>query len=532
MLNIHARAIEPTSPPAGADAAAHTCRIGPFLLDLRGEILFHDATPLPLGRRAIALLILLVRHAGQPVSKEAMMHAGWHGLIVEEGNLATQISALRRTLKAAPGGDGWIETLPRRGYRFTGPVHWPEASPHPLSFNEDDPPSLAVLPFSVRDPTLAEFAAGLAEDVVSMLASLRELVVISRASTLAVQAQLHDAASRGRALGVRYLISGSVRRQGAGLRVVVELADCATGIAIWSRGFDTAAEAAPQAPVPIVALIVNTLAPRVREQELRRIQGRAPQDLGVHLALLRARTLLARHSDTGMEQARALINHALARDPHCAAAHTLAMEWHSLMVSSGRTTDRAAELRLMEHSALHAIALDGANATALARIGHGRALHHRDFPGAQAFLERALDAGPNLPKVWELSSLVLSWLGDGEGAIRHAARALQLSPCDPLAYQMQAAMALAHFVAGDHAACIDWVRRSHTAHPRKGAFQAYAAASAAALGRMDAAHAFMADVLAAQPDITVTSIVARHPFAAEQRRIDYGRLLLLARCPQ
>ena len=68
------------------------------------------------------LLRVLVDRAAAPVSKEALMQAAWPGLTVEESNLMVQIAALRRVLREEPGCERWIETLPRRGYRFVGPV--------------------------------------------------------------------------------------------------------------------------------------------------------------------------------------------------------------------------------------------------------------------------------------------------------------------------------------------------------------------------------------------------------------------------
>ena len=95
---------------------------GPFRLDADAEILFRNGEPLPLGKRAVALLRVLIERAGMPVSKDALMEAAWPGLAVEESNLTVQIAALRRVLREEPGGERWIETLPRRGYRFVGPM--------------------------------------------------------------------------------------------------------------------------------------------------------------------------------------------------------------------------------------------------------------------------------------------------------------------------------------------------------------------------------------------------------------------------
>src|SRR5689334_20770622 len=96
--------------------------LGPFRLDAEAQILFRGDEPVALGQRAVALLRVLVERPGAPISKDALIEAAWAGLTVEESNLPVQIAALRKIFAEAPGGEGWIETLPRRGYRFVGPV--------------------------------------------------------------------------------------------------------------------------------------------------------------------------------------------------------------------------------------------------------------------------------------------------------------------------------------------------------------------------------------------------------------------------
>jgi DNA-binding winged helix-turn-helix (wHTH) protein len=96
--------------------------VGPFRLDTGSNLLLRGDEPVALGDRATALLRALVEQPGVMVSKDALIEAGWPGQIVEESNLTVQIAALRRVFATAPDGDRWIETLPRRGYRFIGPV--------------------------------------------------------------------------------------------------------------------------------------------------------------------------------------------------------------------------------------------------------------------------------------------------------------------------------------------------------------------------------------------------------------------------
>src|ERR1700751_3342964 len=101
---------------------ATTHILGPYRLDNRAEMLFRGLEPIPLGKRAVAVLRALVERPGVLMSKQALIEAAWPGLAVEDSNLTVQITALRRALGGEPGGARWIDPLPRRGYRFVGPV--------------------------------------------------------------------------------------------------------------------------------------------------------------------------------------------------------------------------------------------------------------------------------------------------------------------------------------------------------------------------------------------------------------------------
>jgi non-specific serine/threonine protein kinase len=103
--------------------------LGPLWLDTEAQVLTRAGAAVPLGARGVAVLTVLVSHANEYVQKSAILDAAWPGLVVEEANLSVQISAIRRALALAPGGEGWIETLARRGYRFVGPVKEVAARP-------------------------------------------------------------------------------------------------------------------------------------------------------------------------------------------------------------------------------------------------------------------------------------------------------------------------------------------------------------------------------------------------------------------
>lgn len=135
--------------------------MGPFRLNPEASMLTHGGTPTALGPRGVAVLSALVERANEYVPKASIMDAAWPGVVVEESNLAVQISAIRRVIAQAPGGERWIETLSRRGYRFIGPVS--ELQDHPS-----------------REPTTDSARSNLPQPLTSFVGRERELVEIKR----------------------------------------------------------------------------------------------------------------------------------------------------------------------------------------------------------------------------------------------------------------------------------------------------------------------------------------------------------------
>src|SRR5262252_87230 len=224
----------------------HIYQFGPFSLDPEAGILYRGAEPTMLGQRAVALLRLLLQNAGVPVSKDALIEAGWGGLTVADNNLTVQIAALRRVLDDAADAESWIETLPRRGYRYVGPAvatNVPDASAAFLFASAPtvpEKPSVAVLPFSnlSGDPQQEYFAQGMVDDIITGLARIKWLFVIARNSTFTYKGRAVDVKQVGRELGVRYVLEGSVRESGDRVRIIGQLIDAATGAHVWADRFD------------------------------------------------------------------------------------------------------------------------------------------------------------------------------------------------------------------------------------------------------------------------------------------------------
>ncbi|MGX1285116.1 winged helix-turn-helix domain-containing protein [Bradyrhizobium elkanii] len=179
---------------------------GPYRLDAEAVMLFRESEPVALGRRAVTLLRLLVEQAGTPVSKDALMQAAWPGLAIEESNLTVQIAALRRVFADVEGGTSWIETLPRRGYRYVGPLVAAESGaglPTSPAITVPDGPSLAVLPFSNLSGDSAQeyFSDGITGDIIAELSRFRSLFVVARHSSFTYKGKTPEIKQVGRELG-------------------------------------------------------------------------------------------------------------------------------------------------------------------------------------------------------------------------------------------------------------------------------------------------------------------------------------------
>ena len=218
-----------------------TLAFGPFRLETDVGILFRGADPTPLGQRAVSLLRLLLDSDGKPVGKDVLIAAAWPGQAIEESNLTVQIAAIRRILAGDAGDEVWIETLPRRGYRYIGPA----VTRAPADGTEPplpDKPSIAVLPFANLGGDRAEdyFIDGMVDDIITGLSRINWLFVIARNSTLLYRERSVDVRQVGRELGVRYVMEGSVRRHGDTLRVTCQLIDASTGAHVWAERYERA----------------------------------------------------------------------------------------------------------------------------------------------------------------------------------------------------------------------------------------------------------------------------------------------------
>jgi TolB-like protein/tetratricopeptide (TPR) repeat protein len=475
---------------------------GPFCLDAEAGVLLRGSEPTLLGRRAVALLRALLDGAGMLVSKEALIDAGWEGLAVAENNLTVQIATLRRTLAEQGGAEDWIQTLPRRGYRYAGPAvtrgQTGQVAANPSPFLPDKG-SIAVLPFDnlSDDPAQLYFTDGMVDDIVNGLSRIKSLFVTARRSSFAYRGEAMDVPRIGRELGVRYVLEGSVRKDGSRVRVTARLVDVAHGSKIWAERYDSTSDDIFALQDDVAASVVGAVAPSVRRAEIERVRRKRPLNLDAYDLVLRAQTDVDSGMPDQVARALAVLNRAIELEPTYALAHgNAAMCHHCLFLRSGlQDANRSASIHHSRLAILHGA--DDANALALAGFSLGMDGHDRD--AAFVALEAARAISPSSALAYILGSVILGWGGQAEQAIAWSTRGLRLSPLDPWTFAAYDAQAMSHLLMGDFDEAGRAAYRSVQANPAHSITYVQLAAALAKLGRLDQARAAAARVLHLQP---------------------------------
>jgi TolB-like protein len=483
---------------------------GPFRLDSEAEILFRGVEALPLGRRAVALLRVLVERSGNPVSKDALIEAAWPGLAVEDSNLTVQIAALRRVLAEASGGDRWIETLPRRGYRFIGPQAMAspaETAATPVESDARPPsadkPSIAVLPFTnlSGDPQQDYFADGMVEEIVTGLSRIKWLSVISRNSTTVYKnkpAPVDEVASK---FGVRYVVQGSVRKSGNHLRIGTQLVDAETGANLWVEQYDRVLEDVFALQDEITMCVVGAIEPSLRKVELDRIRRQRPSSFNAYDLLLQSQQFVFAGMPTEAAKAIPLLEEALRLEPDYSAPHAY-MSWclHSRFGRGGlREEDRLAAIR----HARAAVRLGNDDATALAIAALVLAYDGHDTATALKVFDRAMELSNCNLFVLCWSAAILAWTGKSELAIERAQLALRLGRFDSLIWRANHALSVAYFYSRRYGDAAEAAQNVVDANPVYSLPRAILAGALTRLGRADDAKAMAQTVLEREPSFTI-----------------------------
>ncbi len=450
---------------------------GRFRLDAAQKVLFLDGRPLPLTPKATETLVVLVERHGTLVTKDELLRLVWPNAFVEENNLAQNISLLRRTLGEGSGGAPFIETVPRRGYRFVGTVvertaPSPDAGPaapdsgtpsgaDPSVAPTPGPPArrtawwaaaaalsvvvlavtaasrlwnegpadaaasgtirVAVLPFiNLGGPADESFVAGMTEEITSRLARLDRMSVLSGTTARAYDRGGKRMRQIAAELGVAYVIEGAIRWTHASdqtrMRISAHLIRAADDTTVWSEQYETPLADLFDVQADLAYQVTGAMQVVLDARERRLVDARPTGDVDAYTAYLRGMSAYQQGaSDTAnLGQARLELEEAVARDPRFALAWSwLARTYASLYRTA---TERTPAVRQDAYRAAHtAIALDPALPD-----GHVGLAQMLFTDGRYEEARRELDIAslglPNSPEILQL----IAWLDQRQGHWRES----------------------------------------------------------------------------------------------------------------
>ena len=288
-------------------------------LDLVRGRLLRLGEDVDMRPKAMALLTHLIRNAGRVISKDELVATVWPDVIVSDDSLTQCMKDVRRALGSE--AEGLVRTILRRGYvidearveaiHTSGLAEEAVASPR-----LPDKPSIAVLPFDNLSGESEQdyFADGIVEEITTALSRMRWLFVIARNSSYAFKGRIIDAREIGRALGVRYLLEGSVRRAGARIRLAGQLIDAESGNQIWADRYDGDLPDIFDLQDRITEQVVGAIQPSILSAEVERARRKRPESLDAYDLVLRAFPLVWSLDRDRNETARSLLTRALVHD--------------------------------------------------------------------------------------------------------------------------------------------------------------------------------------------------------------------------
>jgi DNA-binding winged helix-turn-helix (wHTH) protein/TolB-like protein len=458
--------------------SGQACDFGPYRLDIAEGRLTRNGEVLKVPHKAFELLAALVKQPGHVVSKEELLAEVWGGTFVEEGNLPVHINTLRRLLDDG-SGTSYIETVPKRGYRFIGELRTPSpieavevpgaaiAAPAPPSsrrawiaialvvlaiaaiaaayvVNRPAPvaadatlvQSLVVMPFqAIAAPSdHAYLEVGMADAITTRLGGVTKL----RVPPMAAVRPKEDPFDAGRRLTVDAVLTGSVQRAGDQLRVTAQLARVADGGLLWAGRFDEPFTDIFGVQDAIAERIATRLLLDLSDSDRAALTRRETKNTEAYDLYLRARTEWARRTPESVRSAIALYEKAISIDPQFALAYAGLADSYNLTHSGIPTAIRFPRAKA---AAERAIALDPRSAEAHTSLGFQLYKFEWKWAESQKAFQTAIALNPKYTLAHHWYGELLGMLKKDREAMVEFEKALTLAP-DSVPIRVDIAMTL------------------------------------------------------------------------------------------
>jgi len=446
-------------------------QFGPFCLDTAERGLFRDGLPVALTPRTFQVLLVLVESGGRTVDKDELINRVWAGSFVEEGNLKVTVSMLRKAL--GEGIDGqYIETLPRRGYRFIPAVReldddearmvrrrpipsQPASRRVSLSLGlacvaavalavsgyffwkkpaaGEPTHSIAVLPFKplAADGRDESLEMGMADTLITRLSSLRQLDVRPLSAVRKYSDLDQDALAAGREQKVDAVLDGSIQRDGDRMRVTVRLASIADGSQRWSAHFDANAADLLAVEDSISQQVVSALALHLTGVESELLVKHYTEDAEAHNLFLKGRYLWNKRTADAIDKSIQYFNQAVEKDPVYALAYVgLADAYLVLPAFSDVAPDDV--LSKAKNAVEQALRIDRQLPEAHTTLAGISSELEWNWNEAESQFKQAIAMKPNYATVHQWYGEYLDHAGRSDEAVRELQRALELDPLSPI----------------------------------------------------------------------------------------------------
>jgi TolB-like protein/lipoprotein NlpI len=495
-------------PKEGPFGAASPLRFGSFELDMQSRELRKGATSVRLQEQPFEILRMMLERPGHVVTREELRRRLWpDGTFVD---FEHSLNAAVKRLRAALGDDAdkprFVETLPRRGYRFIGAMDASGiemAEPGPIVAPRV---RLAVLPFSNMSEEIGQeyFTDGLTEEMIAQLGQLcrgRVGVIARWSSMLFKQTQLR-AREVGHALKADYLLEGSVRREGDRVRITARLIEAAGETHLWAETYERHLTDFLSVQADVAARIAQSLAVELAPYDATVPPLGGDAAAAAYQEYLKGRYHWNKPDDyrsngcfIALELALSSFTEAVKIDAAFAPAHAMIARVH---VARGEyyVGQPRQLLELARTAAKRAMDLEPGLAEAHLALGDVRRMLEWDWRGAELAYAQAIALNPSNENPHRRYAILLAALSRRSEAVREAERACEL---DPLCLVVGSSVALVHYLVGDHEAAIDRCRRTSDLDPQYLPARRLMAAAYLQAGRTREAIEGLAAVHAAAP---------------------------------
>jgi TolB-like protein/Flp pilus assembly protein TadD len=413
-------------------------RFDRFEVDLSLGQLRKGNVRVRLREQSFQVLATLLERPGEIVTRDELRHRLWRETVFVdfENSLNTAVGRLREALGDSAQRPRFIETLPRRGYRFIGSAS-ARSAPAPESAPR---PRLLVLPLVNvgGDPAQEYFGDAMTDEVITALASLapQHLAVIARTTAMHYKNSRKDVARIGREVGVDYVVEGAVRHAGERVAINIQLVQTSDQAHLFAKRYDANLEAIFDMQTRIareIGMHIPPLAGQVPSEQARR---KPTDNLAAYHEYIQARYEMWKWTPEGVAKARQHFESALACDPGFAlACDGLANLYGYLGMWGFLPPDEAEPLRWFYGT--RAAELDPLLAEPRTHVAyHPQKTRHEDaysynWLEAERGMASARDLDPNSPIIRVRHSAVLLVLGDMRQAISELRRALEFDPLSP-----------------------------------------------------------------------------------------------------